>query len=161
MEPLSDEYLHLVEEEFRLLNIVLRDPEIPFYSTVNRSVISSAKMLGPRYWVSNLTSTVLFASAVDNALKDQPNSLFLEIGPHSTLAGPIRQIVSEARLMCPYIPTMIRHQNCQQSLLSALGQLYQQGLLIDFGSLIPSAKVLPDLPTYPWDHGPSYWYESR
>ena len=161
MKTLSGEYLRLIEEEFYQKGIVLRDPEVPFYSTVSGEVLSSAKRLGPRYWESNLTFPVRFASAVDNALKDRPNCLFLEIGPHSTLAGPIRQIASEARLMCPYIPTMIRNQNCQVSLLSAFGQLYQQGLLIDFASLIPKAKVLPDLPTYPWDHGPSYWYESR
>ena len=161
MNTLSCEYLRLVEENFEQENIVLRDPEIPFYSTVCRGVISSAKRLGPRYWESNLTSPVLFASAVQIALKDWPSSLFLEIGPHSTLARPIRQITSESRMMCQYIPTMIRHQNCQQVLLSAFGQLYQQGCLINFSSLISSGKVLPDLPTYPWDHGPSYWYESR
>ena len=161
MKTLSDEYLRLIEEEFLRERIVPRIPEVSFYSTVSRDVISTAKRLGPRYWKSNLTSPVLFASAVDNALKDRPNRLFLEIGPHSTLAGPIRQIASEARLMCLYIPTMIRNQNGPQTLLSAFGQLYQQGFSIDFTSLISDAKVRPDLPTYPWDHGPSYWYESR
>ena len=161
MKPLSDRYLHLIEDEFHQEGVVLRDPEVPFYSTVSRDVISSAQKLGPRYWESNLASPVLFASAVDKALKDRPNRLFLEVGPHSTLAGPIRQIASEARLMCPYIPTMIRNQSSSQTLLSAFGQLYQYGFSIDFNSLNSVAKVRPDLPSYPWDHGSSYWYESR
>ena len=161
METLSCKYRHLVEEEFEKQNIILRDPDIPFFSSVTNVVIASGKSLGPRYWESNLTSPVLFNSAVSNALKHRRNSLFLEIGPHSTLAGPIRETATEAGLTCVYIPTMLRTQNCQQTLLSAFGQLYQQGLSVDFQVLAPHGNVLTNLPAYPWDHGSSYWYESR
>ncbi|KAL8901143.1 MAG: hypothetical protein Q9207_005346 [Kuettlingeria erythrocarpa] len=56
---------------------------------------------------------------------------------------------------------MLRGKNCADSLLSTFGQLYQQGVLILFQSLVSHGKTLHDLPTYPWDHNASYWYESR
>jgi hypothetical protein len=32
---------------------------------------------------------------------------------------------------------------------------------MDFAAIVPAGRCLPDLPTYPWDHAASYWYESR
>lgn len=118
-------------------------------------------MLGPKYWTSNLTSPVRFHAAVSRLLHEKPWNLFLEIGPHSTLAGPLRQICAEARTSCSYIPTMLRSGQCVKSLLSAFGQLYQHGVDVRFDRLIPAGKTLPDLPAYPWDHTASFWYESR
>ena len=157
----ADDYLHLIEAEFSREGITLHDPCVPFYSSVTRNVIRTAKQLGPNYWKANLISPVLFAPALRKAMCDNSNRLFLEVGPHSTLAGPIRQLVGEMGLKCQYIPTMIRGQDCQKSLLSAFGQLYQTGLPLDLATLIPRSKVLSDLPAYPWDHGPAFWYESR
>lgn len=56
---------------------------------------------------------------------------------------------------------MLRSNHCIESLLSAFGQLYQQGITLNFEPMAAAGKVLPDLPTYPWDHAASYWYESR
>ena len=161
MKSLSGEYRNLVEEEFARQGFFAKDLNAPLYSSVTNDVITNAERLGPKYWETNLTSPVLFASAIGNIFNERSNSLFLEIGPHSTLAGPIRQIASEARRTCPYVPTMVRNKDCQQSLLSAFGELYQQGLQVDFTSFNPHGQVLHNLPTYPWDHGSSYWDESR
>lgn len=161
MTDVAEKYLHLIETEFSIKGITLQDPRVPFYSSVTRNVIQTAKQLGPNYWKSNLVSPVLFAPALRKAMHDDSNRLFLEVGPHSTLAGPIRQLVGQMGLKCQYIPTMIRDEDCQKSLLSAFGQLYQTGIPIDLAALIPRSKVLSDLPAYPWDHGPGFWYESR
>ena len=161
MAPLARQYFNLVQSELNSKNLVRQDPQVPFFSSVVDDIIVSSKMLGPGYWESNLTSPVRFYTAVGNLLRLQPNHVFLEIGPHSSLAGPLRQICSEVGSPYTYIPTMIRSHHCVESLLAAFGQLYQQGIKVKFDNLIPAGKVLLDLPTYPWDHSASYWFENR
>jgi acyl transferase domain-containing protein len=56
---------------------------------------------------------------------------------------------------------MVRKADCVKNFLEAFGQLYQQGVKMDFAARVPAGRCLPDLPTYPWDHAASYWYESR
>lgn len=161
MKSLGTLYRDLVEEELKKKNIVPQPQVLPFFSSVTKGVIEKSALLGPEYWEANLNSPVLFGSAVNNVLCHQHNSLFLEIGPHSTLAGPLRQICSEAGSSFLYVPTMLRGSECVESLLSAFGQLFQQGVSIDFKKLLPLGKFLTDLPSYPWEHSVSYWYENR
>lgn len=135
--------------------------DIQFFSSSTGEIIEESAEMKPVYWQTNLTSPVRFDSAIRRILQRQRNTVFLEIGPHSTLAGPLRQICSEMGMDCPYIPTMIRNKNCAETMLSAWGQLFQQGICFSFGPLTRGGSVLPDLPSYPWDHSASYWYESR
>lgn len=154
-------YTGLVQAELEAKGITRSQPQIPLYSSVINEVVDDSAVLDPKYWGLNLTSPVRFYSAVSRLLRDQPQNLFLEIGPHSTLAGPLRQICGEARLSCTYVPTMLRFSNSAESLLSAFGQLYQHGIDVDFKALVPAGTVVTDLPAYPWDHAQSFWYESR
>lgn len=154
-------YVTLVQQELAARGIACEDPSIPLYSSVIDLDIDNLAFLGPKYWGSNLTSPVRFQSAVSRLLRDCPQTLFVECGPHSTLAGPLRQICSEVRVPCKYVPTTLRSAHTPENLLSAFGQLYQHGVDIDFRSLTPTGKVLTDLPAYPWDHSASFWYESR
>ena len=167
---LGKQYRHLVEGEVSNSHHLLlgsedvrtsRRLDTLFYSSVTGRIIEDSGALNPEYWQTNLTSPVKFDSAVRRILQRQRNNVFLEIGPHSTLAGPLRQICSDFGLDCPCIPTMLRNQDCVDTLLSAWGQLHQQGIPLSFGSLTQGGSVLPDLPSYPWDHSASYWYESR
>lgn len=161
MKSLSALYRDLVEVELKKKNIVQQSQVLPFFSSVTEGVIEMSALLGPDYWEANLNSPVLFSSAVNNVLNHQKISLFLEIGPHSTLAGPLRQICSEVGSTFLYVPTMLRGNDCVESLLSAFGQLYQQGVSIDFQKIHRLGKPLTDLPLYPWEHSASYWYENR
>ncbi|KAF6241032.1 hypothetical protein HO173_000826 [Letharia columbiana] len=170
MVSLGKEYRRLVEEELaRRHDSSLHTEEFStsrhldtlFFSSATGEVIEDSEAVNPEYWQKNLTSLVRFDSAVRRMLQRQRNNVFLEIGPHSTLAGPLRQICSEVGLDCPYIPTMIRNKDCAETLLSAWGQLYQQGIPFSFEPLTRGGSVLPNLPSYPWDHSASYWYESR
>ena len=170
MVTLAKEYRSLVEDELAdrcdsPLSIeecfTSRHLDIPFFSSTTGEIFEDPLGMNPEYWQTNLTSPVRFNSAVRRLLQRQRNNVFLEIGPHSTLAGPLRQICSEAGLDCLYIPTMIRNKDCAETLLSAWGQLYQQGISFSFEPLTRGGNVVPDLPSYPWDHSASYWYESR
>jgi acyl transferase domain-containing protein len=87
--------------------------------------------------------------------------VFLEIGPHSALAGPLRQIFTQASSQAPYVAAMARNQNCITSFLTAIGKLHSLRVDIDLNALFPTGTCLPDLPRYPWNHEDSYWYEPR
>ena len=73
--------------------------------------------------MSNLGLPVLFKSTFNNALQSEGNDIFLELERHSMLAGPVRNPLSKAWLACSYVPTTLRVTDCEQTLLSAFGQL--------------------------------------
>jgi acyl transferase domain-containing protein/SAM-dependent methyltransferase len=164
MAEIGADYCSLLSDH----HVVGGDPRrIPFFSSVTGKLLGTDESLGPRYWQSNLESPVLFSTAVSKILKypelKETNITFLEVGPHSALAGPLRQILAQASFTAPYVSTMARNQNCTESYLAAIGKLHQIGVPIDLKSLIPrgTQSYLPDLPRYAWDHEKSYWYESR
>ncbi|SPN98494.1 related to polyketide synthase [Cephalotrichum gorgonifer] len=161
MVGLGEEYVELLRREFEKLGAWSGTPSTTFISSVTGEVIDSGLAFGPEYWLSNLVSPVKFSTAVSALLDTKGDGLFLEIGPHSTLAGPLRQIAAGKSRSNPYVSSQVRGENSVKSLMTALGKLYQESVNVDLGSLYPSAKTLSDLPTYPWDHSQSLWYESR
>ncbi|KAI1110618.1 hypothetical protein F5Y14DRAFT_345509 [Nemania sp. NC0429] len=146
------------------IGVTGRAPSIPFLSTVTGRLYDEE--FDALYWRTNLESPVMFNTAVTELIKGRTlpsdNLIFLEVGPHGTLAGPLRQIFqacSSGTFL--YIPTMIRNQNNTEALLSAIGKLWVQGVHVNFQALMPRRSCVPNLPPYPWDHQRSYWYESR
>ncbi|KAI1488819.1 hypothetical protein F5X96DRAFT_684632 [Biscogniauxia mediterranea] len=119
--------------------------------------------LGPKYWQTNFESPVLFKSAVTDLLShpDIKNPVFLEIGPHAALAGPLRQIMARENKPAPHVPTLARRANGVESFLSALGRLFTLHVDVNFKALMPTGTTMPDLPRYPWNHSKSYWFETR
>lgn len=140
-----------------------KEPTKLFFSSVTGSLLDKSTTLGSRYWQRNMESPVLFRAAVSSILQHPigKNPAFLEIGPHSALAGPLRQILTQESNGAPYTSALIRNQNCVGSMLSAVGKLYTLQVPIDLKALIPTGSCLSDLPPYPWDHEESYWYETR
>ncbi|KAH8166023.1 hypothetical protein CIB48_g2204 [Xylaria polymorpha] len=135
---------------------------VPFFSTVTGNM-AMGDSLDAAYWRSNLESPVLFNTGVKELLEFQgPHSILVEVGPHSTLSGPLRQILSHLKVQQTlYVPTLVRSKNESISLLNTAGQLFCRGLGIRFDSINPAGRVLPNLPSYPWNHNTRYWYESR
>lgn len=144
----------------RISNIpAAQTPNIKFYSSVTGQ---SCTDLSPGYWVKNLLSPVLFSSAVSSLLSDEINSpVFVEIGPHSALAGPLREIVTNQGLNVNYIHTLVRNTDSMSAVLSTAGQLWQAEVPINIGAVNPQGTCLTDLPRYPWRHEGPYWHENR
>lgn len=146
---------------------------VPMFSSVSDKRITAGEDLGPAYWVANLVSRVRFTDAVSRAIEAQgpnvsKNSVFLEVGPHATLRGPLRQICAASGTNCNYVSALVRGRDAYHTALAAVGSLYQYGVAVDWraGSLVsgvpPSGRALGNLPNYPWDHsGGSFWYEAR
>lgn len=146
-----------------------RAPKVPFISTVTGQAIDNTSgMLDAPYWRMNLESPVLFSTGVKTLLQSQESStnvVLVEIGPHAALAGPLRQILKDVgRDGDPYLSTVMRGEDECKTLLTAAGQLFSHGIDIRFDAVNPiigGGRVLPNLPTYPWNRDTRYWHESR
>ncbi|KAK3311877.1 polyketide synthase [Apodospora peruviana] len=170
MAAVADEYLDLLQAEDSVsYSAPPPDSGAEFVSSVTCKVVGAdyAESFAPSYWVSNLVSPVRFDTAVSNLLarstSPKGNILLLEIGPHSALAGPLRQICAAVGQPCNYVSSLERGKDGTVSVLSALGKLHQESVAVDWKPLSPNnCKTLSGLPVYPWDHsGGSFWYESR
>lgn len=137
-------------------------PSIPFFSSVTGETYTSPGVFDASYWRSNLESPVLFNTAVRNIIKSGlKDPLIVEIGPHSALAGPIRQIFQAEETSYTYVPTLQRGKDDTESMYTCLGSLWCNNVPIDFDGVNPSGNVLTDLPAYSWDHTKSFFRESR
>ncbi|KAH8693388.1 hypothetical protein GQ44DRAFT_695216 [Phaeosphaeriaceae sp. PMI808] len=139
---------------------------VPFFSSVSGEFFAPAakSRFGPKYWQTNLECPVLFSSAISSAIKQHVSpskQVFLEVGPHAVLAGPLRQILTQNSSNASYISTLTRRTNSAENWLSALGQLFVQDVPFNLQALVPAGNTLSDLPPYPWDHHRSHWSESR
>ena len=161
MNPLAYEYQLLLEHEFQSAQLQLSEPTVPFFSSVSTKQVFLGSDLGISYWISNLLSCVRFKAAIQRAAISQPKNLLLEIGPHSTLAGPSRDSLEQIGLDHPYVSTMQRYADGEHRFLSAIGEIWQHGLNIKWEHLAPPGEVLTDLPTYSWDYSGSHWYEGH
>lgn len=158
MKEFGEEYEALLRPR-----VQSRQPAIPLFSSVETNVITEKGQLGPAYWRANLENPVLFHSAVELCLAAQTqDQLFLEVGPHSALAGPIRQILkANGRVNVTYVTALTRGDDCTKSVLKMAGELHLQNINLDFAKIVQRGKVLTDLPLYQWHHSQVYWSESR
>ncbi|RSL77235.1 hypothetical protein CEP51_009247 [Fusarium floridanum] len=161
MVPLSADYHDLLKSDLPRLEQDLPPATAEMFSSVTTKPLDASVIRDPSYWVRNLTSPVRFSPAVLNLLAVKGESIFIEIGPHSTLAGPLRQTCSQVSRPCHYVTTQSRGKDSYAAFLSAIGKLYQGGLEMDLAPMFSTGKAISGLPTYPWDHKEAYWFESR
>ncbi|KAG5796065.1 hypothetical protein H9Q69_004899 [Fusarium xylarioides] len=146
---------------------------VTFYSSVTGRTKSSS--FGADYWSDNLVSQVKFSQALallrDDQLRNVPGmdtSVFIEIGPHSALAGPSRQTLTPpggAKFKFEYLSALVRHKNAVQTVLSLAGKIFELGFKIDLEGVLKMTEaqkpeIIWDLKSYPWDLAP-FWHESR
>lgn len=129
----------------------------------------------PAYWKQNMTSTVKFCTALEDCLDAHPNAAaIIEIGPHSALKGPVKEILHALGKSCVgYVPTCKRGQRDFENLLLSAGAMIGVGLPLQISNInarevfngIQSChepgNVLTDAPSYQWNHSQGFWAESR
>jgi acyl transferase domain-containing protein/SAM-dependent methyltransferase len=146
--------------------VVSIQPTVPFYSSVTGTVLPNTMELDAHYWRQNYESRVRFRSALEATLNSDSERLpkvFVEIGPHSALAAPLREISQQGKVGdgIAYIPTLIRGEEQMKCLLSTAGHIFLQNVPICLSAINGEGRVLTDLPVYPWQHDSSHWNESR
>ncbi|KAH7333356.1 hypothetical protein BKA65DRAFT_404016 [Rhexocercosporidium sp. MPI-PUGE-AT-0058] len=138
-------------------------PKIAFFSTVTGTRAAKNVTLDASYWRRNLESRVRFYAATKNLVADMgiEGRLFLEVGPHSALAGPLRQIFKDVGVSPGYVSSISRGEDSRQAFFQAVGQLWSTRFLTRLGTVCEPGNLLVDLPHYQWHHGEQYWEESR
>ncbi|KAL8958645.1 MAG: hypothetical protein Q9193_004341, partial [Seirophora villosa] len=172
MLPLAPLYKRLLHEAG--VAPKLDTPLCPMFSSVTGAALE-AHDLTPVYWARNLTSTVRFASATEEAFRTESGlTSVLEIGPHGALQGPIQQILGNIdRRDVNYFSTCKRDTDDMQVLLESTGKLITAGVPVSLAAINATdvmkdgawtheyGNVLTDLPSYQWNHSSSFWFESR
>ncbi|KAL2793731.1 polyketide synthase [Aspergillus keveii] len=152
-------------------------------SSVTGDVIHRDDLANPAYWVRNMVSPVLFSNALGGLCQQLPRQTkkidgshrravrvdqLLEIGPHSALQSPCRDILRAGNVdkKIKYIASLRRNHSDTESLLECVGQLHCEGhpinvSLVNASRSTRQGRVLTDLPEYPFNHDTSYWHESR
>jgi acyl transferase domain-containing protein len=156
-------------------------------SSVTGTWASKAELSQSDYWVRNMVSPVQFAGALaelcSQSIKDRTKKIdgshrrsilihnLLEIGPHSALQGPSKDIlrgINQDKHIA-YFSMLVRNVSAINTTLEVAGRLYCIGYPINMSAVNGEAfmkspkrpKTLCDLPEYPFNHARSYWRESR
>ncbi|KAJ0295368.1 hypothetical protein COL516b_012632 [Colletotrichum fioriniae] len=178
MLPATEKYESLIRKARQASLTKLMSDKAKMVSSVTNSVLCEDAVLDEKYWSANLVSPVLFNQAVQTALtsKDLPAiDILIEIGPHSALSGPIRQIKTEMKAeKLQYLPTLTRGSRCAEQVLKLAGELFLRNYPLGLATVTaieevyPSGKIIPrkgnlivDLPPYQWDKTKKFWAESR
>ncbi|KAL8763349.1 MAG: hypothetical protein Q9184_000820 [Pyrenodesmia sp. 2 TL-2023] len=143
--------------------------EVKFHSSVKGRLVDTSTLTA-NYWVENMISPVQFLDGVQSMYGNLPGpDVLIEIGPHSTLEAPLRDIIkanpnwsSKVR----YLSTLVRNKDAVMTALSMAASLYVLGARLDLSAInqvdsMTSSKLLSDLPAYPWNHSKRHWHESR
>jgi acyl transferase domain-containing protein/acyl-CoA synthetase (AMP-forming)/AMP-acid ligase II/acyl carrier protein len=142
MEPFARELAEVCA------GIVPRAGRIPFISTVTGAA-APGESLGAAYWARNVRDTVRFGDAVDALLADGVD-VFLEIGPHPSLAGALGQCLSASGSDAVVAGSLRQGEDDAAALLSAAGALYARGASLAWPALFPREGRPAALPRYPW-----------
>ncbi|MCC5610267.1 acyltransferase domain-containing protein [Nostoc sp. CHAB 5834] len=134
-------------------------PQIKLISNVTGK-FASEEVANAEYWCNHVLQPVLFAQGMQT-LAQQKCNVLLEIGPKPTLLGMGRQCLSEAEIeKLLWLPSLRPGQSDWQQLLQSLGELYVQGVAIDWkGFDRDYNRKRVALPTYPFQEQ-RYWVES-
>ncbi|KAK4162823.1 polyketide synthase [Cladorrhinum sp. PSN259] len=170
-------HMNLVAKEYRA-SIAKLQPPVPtairFHSSLYGHLIDGTQ-LQPNYWVENLTCAVRFNEALQSMLEPTGEhkhgvNMLIELGPHSGLQGPIKQVLKEVGGSAPKIPyasALIRKRDAVETALELAANLFTRGANLSMGAInFPQAQtkppvILTDLPRYPWNYSTKYWQESR
>ncbi|KAK9482882.1 hypothetical protein V1527DRAFT_515436 [Lipomyces starkeyi] len=126
------------------------EPSIPLFLPVTGEMVNSAHSLTTSFWPGK---PVLFSTGVRRLIAaDFHNQIFIEIGPHSALARPLRQIFQGEGVPLTYVPTLQCGKDDTESICNALGSLLVNNIAVDWEALNPTGCVLSELPAYSWNH---------
>ena len=176
MDPIAGDYLSSLGE----LEIQTPPKDAPaMFSSVTAGHVTLNELTAA-YWVQNMTSPVRFAPAIKALLSHSSSvrgrhrtlisySAMVEVGPHQTLQGPLKQTLAEVdgqlNSTIAYVSVLSRGHDAAATALECVGRLWAQGIKVDLPRVNLQepggrrSKALGDLPSYPWNHSKGFWHE--
>ncbi|AFZ28245.1 amino acid adenylation enzyme/thioester reductase family protein (plasmid) [Cylindrospermum stagnale PCC 7417] len=151
MEPILDKF------ESKAATVNFQAPQIALISNLTGEIFKSGEIPDASYWRRHLREPVQFAAGM-NALAEQGNKVFLEIGPRPTLSGMGKRCLPKVKSI--WLPSLQYGQDDWQVLLNSLGILDTQGVEVNWvGYDRDYQQHKISLPTYPFQRK-RYWFES-
>ena len=150
MDPIKDDLLD------ELKAISPKSSKVPFYSTVTGELFEGVD-LDNYYWWRNVREPVLFSSAIQS-LSNDGSELFLELGPHPALAGPIADSIGVLEGECAVLCSLNRKESETKTILGNLARLHIEGVEIDWASINQSTGKVVNVPKFAWNHE-RFWIE--
>jgi acyl transferase domain-containing protein/acyl-CoA synthetase (AMP-forming)/AMP-acid ligase II/acyl carrier protein len=151
MAPMLTEFAAIANQ------ITYNQPSISLISNIT-GIRADESITTASYWVNHVRQPVKFAQSMET-LHQEGYEVFLEIGPKPILLGMGRQCLPEG--VGVWLPSLGFGQEDWQILLHSLGELYVQGVKVDwlgFDRDYSRRKVV--LPTYPFQRQ-RYWIETN
>ncbi len=152
MEPIKDELIETLKD------IKPRETRIPYISTVTGGMLRGEELDG-HYWWRNVRETVLFAPAMTNLIRGGER-LFVELGPHPALQGPIGDCLAEQKRKGAVFYSLKRKSRENFEMLTNLSGLHNYGIDVDWKTINQAAGRFVPQPSYPW-HREKFWLESE
>lgn len=156
METILPEFRSIVQQ------VDLKPPSLSYMSNLTGRAITGAEATSAEYWVNHLRRTVRFNDGL-TALAQEPDRIFLEVGPGRVLGGFARQQMPADE---PHTAlASLRHAHEQISdgrfALTTIGKLWLRNVRVDWEAVraSSSARRIP-LPTYPFERR-RHWIKSR
>lgn len=186
MNMIADEYRESIKRKMEQGSHDSSNEPAQFFSSLHGHRVDGLECAHAEYWVHNLTNPVRFSDALDHMVKEADLDMLVELGPHSALQGPVKQILKAAATSTnkdnatssrdfsklPYTSALSRGKNAVQTALDLAGGLFMRGVFINMEAInFPShdhyggqgklPSLLTDLPTYPFNHQHKFWHEPR
>lgn len=187
MNMIADEYRESIVRQMEQGSQSNSNEPAQFFSSLHGHRVDGLECAHAEYWVRNLTNPVRFSEALDHMVKEADLDMLVELGPHSALQGPIKQILKATATSTsgdngatpsrdfsklPYSSALARGKNAIQTSLDLAGNLFMRGCFVNMEAInFPShyhhgangklPSLLTDLPTYPFNHQHKFWHEPR
>ncbi|KAL1850583.1 Type I Iterative PKS [Paecilomyces lecythidis] len=175
MIPIAESYRQALRVALDSANMEDTKLDIIFSSPVTGGRITHTKQLvDPEHWVSSLLQPVEFVNSFTDMVLGDTNEVggnidvVLEVGPHTALGSPIKEILSLPEfegISIPYMGCLVRKENARDCMLTMALNLLRRGQQIKLSHLrsgfSQTPRILTDLPSYPWNHSVRHWTESR
>jgi acyl transferase domain-containing protein len=136
-----------------LRDLAVDEPVIPVATTT--PCPEGIPQFGPDYWAANVREPVEFASAAAKLI-EAGTTTFIEIGPHSSLAKPLNELLAEREGLV--VPSLRRDTDDRGVLLESLGRLYTAGRTVRWDRVLRRDGINHRLPGYPWQHQ-HFWFD--
>ena len=142
LDPILDEFTQVAE------SLHFQPGQRPLVCNVTGEVLPVDRLLDGTYWRRHLREPVQYVRSIQT-LAEAKCDIVLELGPHPVLTGMARACWPGAP--SALIGTLTREVDDSQAVAGALGQLYVQGVSLDFAALPGDHAVRKvSLPTYPF-----------
>ncbi len=131
-------------------------PRVGLISSATGRALSRDEMSEPGYWRRQITQPVRFREAMQT-LRTQGCTVFLEVGPGTTLAGLGRQCIGGEESL--WATSLKQGRDEWEQIMEGLGRLYVRGAEVNWAAFDhPYGRRRVTLPTYPFERQ-RYWIE--